>query len=124
MNNPFFNVNDPNTSFSFFNDMNHESSDMEDYLDRMNLYWLEEYNIDGYRYDFTKGFTNTTGDGGGFDASRIANLNRMYDVVRAADPTAYIILEHFAPNSEETQLINHRLTLDPSEQGMQVWAKL
>ncbi len=120
--NPFFNVNDPNTTFSFFNDMDHESPAMEDYLDRMNLYWLEEYNIDGYRYDFTKGFTNVVGDGGGFDASRINNLNRMYDVVRAADPTAYLILEHFAPNSEETQLINHRLTTDPNEQGVQVWA--
>ena len=120
--NPFFNVNDPNTSFSFFNDMDHESPDMEDYLDRMNLYWLEEYNIDGYRYDFTKGFTNVTGDGASFDASRIANLNRMYDIVRAADPSAYIILEHFAPNSEESQLINHRLTSDPGEQGMQVWS--
>ncbi|NBC58221.1 MAG: T9SS type A sorting domain-containing protein [Bacteroidetes bacterium] len=119
--NPFFNVNDPNTSFSFFNDMDHESTDMEEYMDRMNLYWLEEYNIDGYRFDFTKGFTNVVGDGGGFDASRINNLNRMYDVIRAADPTAYVILEHFAPNSEETQLINHRLTTDPNEPGMQVW---
>lgn len=120
--NPFFNVNDPNTAFQFFNDVNHESAATQAYLDRMNAFWLEEYNLDGYRFDFTKGFTNVVGDGGAYDASRIAILNRMYDEIRAVDPTAYVILEHFAPNSEETELINHRASADPNEPGMLVWS--
>jgi glycosidase len=120
--NPFFNVNDPNTVFQFFNDIDHESAATQAYLDRMNAFWLEEYNLDGYRFDFTKGFTNVVGDGGAYDASRIAILTRMYDEIRAVDPTAYVILEHFAPNSEETELINHRASSDPNEPGMLVWS--
>ncbi len=120
--NPFFNVEDPNTSFQFFNDMDHESTATKDYVDKLNRFWLEEYNLDGFRFDFTKGFTNVVGDGGSYDASRIALLTRMYDEIRDVDPTAFVILEHFAPNSEETELINHRATTDPQEPGMLVWS--
>jgi len=120
--NPIFNVEDPNTSFQFFNDINHESSATQDYVDRLNEYWLSEFNIDGYRFDFTKGFTNTVGDGGNYDPSRISILKRMYDEIREIDPTAYVILEHFAPNSEETELIEYRATGDPQEPEMLVWS--
>ncbi|GAA4272620.1 alpha-amylase family glycosyl hydrolase [Aquimarina gracilis] len=110
--NPFFNIEDSNTSFSFFNDMDHESNATEAYVDRLNEFWLKEYNIDGYRFDFTKGFTNTVGDGGSFDQSRINILTRMNNKIKDIDPNAYVILEHFAPNEEETILIN---------EGMMVW---
>ncbi len=120
--NPIFNVNDPNTVFQFFNDINHESPAAQHYIDKLNEYWLTEFNLDGFRFDFTKGFTNVVGDGGGYDASRIYLLERMYDAIRQVDSTAYVILEHFAPNSEETELINHRATSDPQEPGMMVWA--
>lgn len=120
--NPFFNVSDPNTAFQFFNDIDHESTATQAYIDRMNEFWLTEYHIDGYRFDFTKGFTNTSGDGGGFDQSRIDILTRMYDEIRAVDLTAYVILEHFAPNDEETILIEHRATTNSQEPGMMVWS--
>lgn len=120
--NPFFNVSDPNTAFQFFNDIDHESPATQAYIDRMNEYWLTEYHIDGFRFDFTKGFTNTPGDGGSFDQARIDILKRMYNEIRAVDQTAYVILEHFAPNSEETVLINHRATAIPEEKGMMVWS--
>jgi len=119
--NPFFNVSDPNPVFQFFNDMDHESQATQAYVDRMNAYWLEEFKIDGYRFDFTKGFTNTPGDGGAYDAARIALLKRMYDEIRTEDPSAYVILEHFAPNSEETELIEYRSTTAPDEPSMLVW---
>lgn len=120
--NPFFNVSDPNSAFQFFNDIDHESPATQAYIDRLNKYWLTEYNIDGFRFDFTKGFTNTPGDGGSYDQTRIGVLTRMYDQIRAVDPTAYVILEHFAPNSEETALIEHRATDAPNEPGMLVWS--
>ncbi|WP_378176471.1 alpha-amylase family glycosyl hydrolase [Aquimarina sp. SS2-1] len=110
--NPIFRETDSNPTFSFFNDIDHESPATEDYIDRLNEYWLTEYNIDGFRFDFTKGFTNTPGDGGAFDQSRIDILTRMNTAIKAVDPNAYVILEHFAPNSEETLLIN---------EGMLVW---
>jgi len=113
--NPIFNSSDPNTSFSFFNDINHESTDTEAYIDRLNEYWLNEYNIDGFRFDFTKGFTNTVGDGGSFDQSRIDILTRMNTAIRSIDPEAYVILEHFAPNAEETQLV---------DAGMLIWGNI
>ncbi|MDY8138191.1 alpha-amylase family glycosyl hydrolase [Aquimarina sp. 2201CG5-10] len=113
--NPIFNIDDPNTSFSFFNDIDHESTATEAYIDRLNEYWLTEYNIDGFRFDFTKGFTNTVGDGGSFDQSRIDILTRMNTAIKAVDANAYVILEHFAPNTEETQLIN---------EGMLVWGNV
>ncbi|MCT8341018.1 alpha-amylase family glycosyl hydrolase [Flavobacteriaceae bacterium TK19130] len=120
--NPIFNVEDPNSTFSFFNDIDHESVETQYYVDRLNKFWLEEYNIDGYRFDFTKGFTNTPGDGGAYDASRIALLQRMYDEIRSVDPSAYVILEHFAPNEEETELIEYQATSNPDEPGMMVWS--
>ncbi|WP_299184377.1 alpha-amylase family glycosyl hydrolase [uncultured Aquimarina sp.] len=110
--NPIFRETDSNPTFSFFNDIDHESQATEDYIDRLNEYWLTEYNIDGFRFDFTKGFTNTIGDGGSFDQSRIDILTRMNTAIQAVDADAYVILEHFAPNSEETILIN---------EGMLVW---
>jgi 1,4-alpha-glucan branching enzyme len=123
-NNPIFNQNDPNTEFQFFNDINHESLATQDYMDYINKFWIEEYKIDGYRFDFTKGFTNTIGDGGGFDQSRIDLLERMYDDIRSYDQEAYVILEHFAPNSEETNLINHRATGNANEPGMMIWGNV
>lgn len=123
-NNPIFNQNDPNTAFQFFNDINHESLATQDYMDQINKFWIEEYKIDGYRFDFTKGFTNTSGDGGGYDQSRINLLERMYDDIRSYDEEAYVILEHFAPDSEETVLINHRATGNNDEPGMLVWGNV
>ncbi|SDG73774.1 alpha-amylase family glycosyl hydrolase [Psychroflexus sediminis] len=122
--NPIFNVSDPNSTFSFFNDIDHESQATEEYMDQINRFWIEEYKIDGYRFDFTKGFTNTPGDGGSFDQARIDNLTRMYDEIRSYDNDAYIILEHFAPDSEEEILINHRATSNSEEPGMLVWGNV
>ncbi len=108
---PWFNEESPNQVFSFGFDFNHDSPYTRDLMDRGNRYWLEEYKFDGYRFDFTKGMTNTPGDGGAFDQARIDILKRMADVVWQADPHAYVILEHFADNSEEIQLSNHGIML-------------
>jgi 1,4-alpha-glucan branching enzyme len=40
-------------------DFNHESPHTKEFVSRVVKYWLEEYKFDGYRFDFTKGFTNT-----------------------------------------------------------------
>jgi hypothetical protein len=56
--------------------------------------------------------TNTPGDGGGFDQSRIDILKRMADKIWEVDPESYVILEHFAPDSEEKILTDY---------GMLVW---
>src|SRR5690606_27172272 len=43
--------------FNVFFDMNHESAYTKAYLDTINHYWLNEYKIDGFRFDLSKGFT-------------------------------------------------------------------
>ena len=40
----------------------------------MNYFWLEEYHIDGFRFDFTKGFSNNSNN---YDDDRIDLLKRQ-----------------------------------------------
>lgn len=118
-NNKWFNT-DAKHPFNVFFDMNHESTYTKKYLDTVNHYWLHEYRFDGFRYDLSKGFTQTNnpndvGAWGQKDNSRIAILKRMADQIWAHTPDAYVILEHFADNTEEIEL---------AEYGMLLWGNL
>ncbi|WP_372773270.1 alpha-amylase family glycosyl hydrolase [Mangrovibacterium sp.] len=112
--NPWFNQTSPNTAYSWGSDFNHESDYTKAFMDSVTSYWMSEYKVDGFRFDFTKGFTNTAGDGGAYDASRIAILKRMADHIWSVKPEAFVILEHFAANNEEQELTNY-------DKGMLVW---
>jgi len=113
--NPWYNVTSPNPAYSWGYDFNHESPATQAFVDRVTSFWLTEYRVDGFRFDFTKGFTNTPGEGTPRDSRRIAILKRMADQIRAVDPTAYIILEHFSDNSEERELADY---------GMMLWGNM
>lgn len=113
--NPWYNVNSPNQTYSWGYDFDHESQDTKDFIDRVNSYWLDSFRVDGFRFDFTKGFTNTPGDGWAYDASRIAILKRMADAIWSVNSDAYVILEHLADNSEERVLSNY---------GMMLWGNM
>jgi hypothetical protein len=113
--NPWFNVISPNPVYKWGADFNHESSATQKLVDRVTSYWMTEYKIDGFRFDFTKGFTNTPGDGSSYDAARISILQRMADKIWQVNPAAYVILEHFAPNGEEKIL---------AEYGMMLWGNM
>ncbi len=117
--NPWFNTSAKH-DFNVGYDMNHESQYTRDYTDRVVTYWLEEYNVDGYRFDLSKGFTQVNSIGnlnlwGSFDASRVAIWKRIADVIWSVDPSTYIILEHFADNDEERDLANY---------GMMLWGNM
>ena len=109
--NPWFNQTSPNPVFAWGSDFNHESSQTKAFVDRVNRYWMKEYHIDGFRFDFTKGFTNTPGDGWNYDQSRINILERMADSIWAFNPDALVILEHLTANSEEKVLADHGMLL-------------
>ncbi|HUW92699.1 MAG TPA: alpha-amylase family glycosyl hydrolase, partial [Bacteroidales bacterium] len=109
--NPWFNVNSPNPAYSWGYDFNHESIATQAFVDSVCSYWITEFRVDGFRFDFSKGFTNTPGDGWAYDASRIAVLKRMGDKIWSNKPAAHLILEHFADNSEETVLANYGFML-------------
>jgi len=101
-------------------DFDHESIATQYYVDKVLKYWLTEFKIDGFRFDLSKGFTqkNTGSDvnaWGQYDQSRINLLKRMGDKLNAIDSSAFLILEHFADNSEESVLSNY---------GFMLWGNL
>lgn len=115
--NPYFNVT-PRHPFNVGYDMNHESKATREYSKRVLQYWVREFKIDGYRFDLSKGLTQTnSGQDAGlmsrYDASRIAILKDYASAVRAVDPTSIVIYEHFADNDEEKEL---------SRDGSLLWA--
>ncbi len=104
----------PGHAYNVFFHLNHDHPYIKYWVDRMNRYWLETYNVDGFRFDLTKGFASNVNNQALLDGNnprRIANLKRMYDVIREYDEDAYIILEHFAANSEERELEQHGMLL-------------
>jgi len=113
--NPFFNKVAKHP-YNVFNDFNHEYAKTRSYFKDVLRYWLSEYRVDGFRFDLSKGFTQTDSGSnvdkwGQYDASRIAIIKDYVDALRAADPDCYIILEHFAQSSEENVLAQYKNTL-------------
>ena len=105
--NPFFNVDAPH-NWSVFHDFNHTYAETVNYIDEVLEYWLEEYNIDGFRFDLTKGFVQTPSnyDAGDYSAQRVGILKHYAETIRAVDEDAYIIFEHFCDQKEEDELYN------------------
>jgi 1,4-alpha-glucan branching enzyme len=112
--NPWYNVDSPNPVYSWGYDFNQESQATQEFVDRVNRFWIEKYRVDGFRFDFTKGFTNTPGNGEDYDAARIAILERMAGRIWSVDPGTFVILEHLGPNTEEKELAAY---------GMMLWGK-
>jgi hypothetical protein len=72
---------------------------------------MNEYHVDGFRFDLAKGFTqfNSGSDvnlWGQYDASRVAIWKDYYNYIRSIDPSFYVILEFFGSNQEEGELTN------------------
>ncbi|MCY4223580.1 MAG: alpha-amylase family glycosyl hydrolase [Bacteroidetes bacterium] len=124
--NPWINTPAPHGVLSFFYDLNHENTYTRYWLDRVNKYWMTEFNVDGFRFDLTKGMTQTvtTDDAGwsNYDQSRINILKRMADSLWAVDDEAYIILEHWTADQEERELGTYRTS--EGKPGMMVWGNV
>ncbi len=117
--NPWFNPT-PKHDFNVGYDFNHESLQTKNFTKRVLTHWLENYHIDGYRFDLSKGFTQNytlgnIGAWGAYDQSRINILTDYYNHMQTVEPGCYGILEHFADNSEEIVLSNN---------GMMLWGNL
>lgn len=107
--NPWLNPVAPH-DYSVFYDFNHESEATKVYVRKVLKHWLNDYHVDGFRFDLSKGLTqNTNGpyDAGAYDAARIATLKNYADAIWAENPNAYVILEHFTANSEEEELSDY-----------------
>jgi glycosidase len=120
-NSPYYNQSHnfvDNTAAHWGYDFNHESTYTVNFFNDVLRFWMDEYKIDGFRFDFTKGFSNTLYYGANnwastYDADRIANLKAYADHVWNQDPgnEAYVIFEHLSDNSEETELANYGIML-------------
>ena len=111
-NNPWFNEICPHPPYCWGYDFDHSSQATKNFMDRVTHYWLDEYHIDGFRFDFTKGFSNNSNN---YDDDRIDLLKRMADTIWSVHPNAYVILEHWASNNEEKILANY---------GMMLWGNV
>ncbi|MGL4851303.1 MAG: alpha-amylase family glycosyl hydrolase [Phocaeicola sp.] len=115
--NPYFNVTAPHP-YSVFHDFNHESPLVRTFVKRNLAFLLEEYKLDGFRFDLTKGFTqkkSTEATASNYDASRVAILKDYYSAIEAVNRDAFVILEHFCDTQEETEL---------ATAGMYLWRNL
>ncbi|WP_459210968.1 alpha-amylase family glycosyl hydrolase [Aquimarina rhabdastrellae] len=123
---PFFNEQ-ARHSYNVFNDFNHQSTATQDYVKRVSQYWIEEYNVDGFRWDLTKGFTQNCGGSNqeactnNYQADRVAVLKQYADNQWEIDPDFYVIFEHLGSGgsfNEETEWSNYRLN---EGKGIMFW---
>ncbi len=133
-NNPWFNEY-PKHPFNVGNDFNHDSQYTRNMVDQVIKYWINEYKIDGYRFDLIKGFTQTqtcdnvgancnVGTWNNNDGSRQFNIKRMADVLWATSPNLYIILEFLATGGqEEADYANYQVN-DNTKGGMMLWRNM
>lgn len=118
-NSPWFNV-DAKHPFNVGYDFNHESPATKYFVKNVVKFWMQQYKIDGFRFDLSKGFTQnyTTGNDAfaAYDASRIAIWKEYNNYIKSLDANNfYVILEHFADATEEKVL---------ADEGMMLWANL
>ncbi|MDX5319762.1 MAG: T9SS type A sorting domain-containing protein, partial [Bacteroidota bacterium] len=116
---PWFNISAKH-DFNVGYDFNHESPATKEFTKQVYQYWVEEFHIDGYRIDLSKGYTqkNTLGNIGAwnaYDPSRVAILCAIRDAVHEIDPENILILEHLSDNQEEMIL---------SDSGFLLWGNM
>ncbi|MFD2567369.1 alpha-amylase family glycosyl hydrolase [Pseudotenacibaculum haliotis] len=129
--NPYFNQL-PMHSFNVGSDFNHQSTLTQNYVKKVVSFWIQEYKIDGFRWDLTKGFTQNCGNGtfdGDFNCTNNYQQDRV-DVLKSyadhswnVDPTHYVIFEHLGQDNEEQQWANYRLG-DAIPKGIMMWGKM
>ncbi|MFC3560729.1 alpha-amylase family glycosyl hydrolase [Pedobacter jamesrossensis] len=118
-NSPWFNV-DAKHPFNVGYDFNHESAATKKFSKDVMKFWMQQYKIDGFRFDLSKGFTQTPSSDDAvfrkYDAGRVAIWKDYNSYIKSIDPNNfYVILEHFAEESEEKVL---------ADEGMMLWNNL
>lgn len=139
--NPYANANAMH-SYNVGTDLNHfnEPNNLTgNYVKQTIEHWINEFKIDGFRWDLTKGFTQNcpfTGSGSAQDActnnyqaDRVAKLKYYADLQWNLDPNFYVIFEHLGQGgsyTEEVEWANYRKTGDTDgiSKGIMQWRKM
>lgn len=111
--NPFYNATAPH-AYSVLNDWNQGYPLVRQQFRDVLKYWIEEYKIDGYRFDLVKGLGNNSsysnnGDAAtnAFNQSRIDNMRDLQLAIEAVKPDAYFINENLAGAQEENAMAEY-----------------
>lgn len=126
--NPYMNAN-PMHTYNVGSDFNHSKPETREYVRRVVEYWMNEFKIDGFRWDLTKGFTqNCSGSNetctNAYQADRVAVLKQYADYQWALDETSYVIFEHLGfggSAQEEIEWSNYKLS---EGKGIMLWGKM
>ncbi|MDR9400647.1 MAG: alpha-amylase family glycosyl hydrolase [Psychroflexus sp.] len=123
--NPYFNE-EPKHSYNVGLDYNHQVPEVQQYTERVIKHWVEEFKIDGFRWDLTKGFTqncspNDTGCTNSYQQDRVDVLQDYADYSWSLDDTHYVIFEHLGQDFEEQQWANYRIG---EGKGIMLWGKM
>jgi hypothetical protein len=128
--NPYFNTTAKH-SYGVGNDFNHASVYTKYYTKRVIKQWVNEFKIDGFRWDLTKGFTQACSSGddtctNAYQSDRVAILKDYADYSWSLDPNHYVIFEHLGIDSEEQQWANYRISGDSDgiSKGVMMWGEL
>lgn len=108
--NPFYNATAPH-AYSVLNDWNQGFPLVQRQWKDVLKYWIEEYNVDGYRFDLVKGlgdndsYANSSGSAtDAYNASRVARMKELHDAIREVKADAYFINENLAGAKEENEM--------------------
>jgi len=123
--NPYFNTVATH-SYSVGSDFDHSSNLTRNYTKRVVKHWIEEFKIDGFRWDLTKGFTQncTAGDDpctNNYQADRVAILKEYADYSWSLDPDHYVIFEHLGGQQEQKEWADYRIN---EGKGIMLWGKM
>ena len=128
--NPYFNEVATH-SYSVGSDFDHSNDNTKNYVKRVIEHWVDDFNIDGLRWDLTKGFTQNctasdetcTND---YQADRVAILKEYADYSWSLDPEHYVIFEHLGGNAEEKEWADYRVSgeADGISKGIMLWGKM
>ena len=133
--NPYFNTTAMH-SYSVGSDFNHTLgtngtlSLTEKYTHRVIKHWIENYKIDGFRWDLTKGFTQACPQNvaGGqenctntYKQDRVNILKNYAQYSWDMDPTHYAIFEHLGNDDEEREWANFKYS---EGKGVMMWGNM
>jgi len=107
-------------------DFNHSSALTRYYVKRVVKRWIQDFKIDGFRWDLTKGFTQNCASGdeactNAYQQDRVDVLKEYADYSWSLDPNHIVIFEHLGSDNEEQQWANYRLG---EGKGVLMWGEL
>ncbi|WP_372937050.1 alpha-amylase family glycosyl hydrolase [Seonamhaeicola sp.] len=134
--NPYFNTTAAH-SYSVGYDFDHINSiRTQNYVESVIKHWIEEFKIDGFRWDLTKGFTNNCENNEGctndYNDDRVDILKQYADYSWSLDPDHYVIFEHLGVDwdadgngltslDEEIEWANYKAD---EGKGIMLWGKM